>query len=194
MLQRILKGLAILGAATLVVALSMTWVIVSVVVPADGLRLWIPAPVLLAQGVAAIVDPPEMRKAIPLEVEHARLAAAALRELETAGDAELVRVESADETIVVRLQEGRIHVEVDNATDRVRVHAPIREVRQFLERFEKGAVEPFEAFCGGSVGGHRPPFSIGAASASVPVSAASGQRVNPGVPPRRRPPAGSRRR
>ena len=146
MLQRILKGLAIMGAATLVVALSMTWVIVSVVVPAEGLRLWIPAPVLLAQGVAAIVDPPELRKAIPLEAEHARLAAAALRELEVAEDAELVRVESAAETVVVRLQAGRIHVEVDNATDRVRVHAPVREVREFLERFEKGPVEPFEAF------------------------------------------------
>jgi hypothetical protein len=146
MLNRILKGLAILGAAAVVVALSMTWVVVSVFIPADGLRLWIPAPVVLAQGAVSIVDPPELHKAIPVEGEHARLAAAALRELETVDDAELVRIESAEETVVIRLQEGRIHVEVDNATDHVRVHAPVREVREFLEGFEDGPVEPFEVF------------------------------------------------
>lgn len=146
MLTSIFKGVAVLGAATTGVALSTTWVVVSVVVPEEGLRLWIPAPVVLAQGVVATVDPPELHKAIPLEAEHARLAAAALREIEDAEDAELVRVESAGETVVVRLQDGRIHVEVDNATDHVRVHAPIREVREFLEGFEDGPVEPLDVF------------------------------------------------
>ena len=146
MLARILKAMAILGAAAVVAALSMTWVIVSVVVPEDGLRLWIPAPVVLAQGAISVVDPPELHEALPVEAEHARLAARALRELEFAADAELVRVESADETIVIRMEAGRVHVEIDNATERVRVHAPVRPVREFLEGFADGPVEPIDAF------------------------------------------------
>ena len=146
MFKRILQGLAILGAAAVVVALSMTWVIVSVFIPEDGLRLWIPAPVVLAQGVVSVVDPPELHKPIPVEAKHARFAARALRELEAVHAAELVRFESGDETVVIRVENGRAHVEVDNATDRVRVHAPLREAREFLERFEKGPVEPIDAF------------------------------------------------
>jgi len=146
MFKLILKGTAILGAAATVAALSTTWVIVSVFVPDEGLRLWIPAPVILAQTVASVVDPPELHKPIPLQAEHARAAAAALRELEEAGDAELFRLESDEETVVIRLQEGRIHVEVDNASDHVRVHAPIRQVREFLEDHGDGALEPAEIF------------------------------------------------
>ncbi len=146
MLSRVLKGLAIAAAAAVILALSMTWVVVSVVVPEDGLRLWIPAPVVLAQGVAAIANPPELHEAIPLEPEHARLAATALRELEEVQDAELVRVESAEETVVVRVADGRVHVEVDTLREMVRVHAPIREVREFLESFDGGDVVPADAF------------------------------------------------
>lgn len=146
MFKLILKGTAILGAAAVVAALSATWVIVSVFIPSDGLRLWIPAPVVLAQAVAAIVDPPELHKPILLEPEHVRVAAAALRELESVDEAELVRVESGGELVVIRVEAGRIHVEVDGATDRVRVHAPIREVCVFLENLGAGPIEPVQAF------------------------------------------------
>jgi hypothetical protein len=146
MLKRILQGLAIVGAAAVVVALSMTWVIISVFVPEEGLRLWIPAPIVLAQSVAWVVDPPELHKAIPVEPQYIRLAAAALRELEAVEDAELVRVESDEETVVIHLEDGLIHVEVDNAADHVRVHAPLREVREWLESLEGGPVEPAHAF------------------------------------------------
>jgi hypothetical protein len=142
MLERILKGLAILGAAAVVVALSMTWVIVSVVIPKDGLRLWIPAPVVLAHGAAVLFDHPKLREEIPVEPEHIRVAAAMLRELEGADDAELVRVESGDETVVVRKRGNRLEIDVDNQRERVRVHAPIQQVREFLEDCEEGPIEP----------------------------------------------------
>ena len=146
MIRRILQGIAILGAAAVLAALSMTWVVVSVFIPEDDLRLWIPAPVVLAQGVVTVIDPPELRTPIPVDGKHARVAAEALRTLETAEDGELFRLESADETIVIRLEEGRIHVEVDDPTDHIRVYAPVRQVREFLEEFGEGPVEPLQVF------------------------------------------------
>ena len=146
MLERILQGLAVLVAAALVAALSMTWVIVSVVIPEEGLRLWIPAPIVLAHGAAVLIDPPGFQNRIPVEPEHVRVAAAVLRELEAADDAELVRVESGDETVVVRKEGDRLKVEVDTRNERVRVSAPILEVREFLEDCDDGHIEPMRIF------------------------------------------------
>jgi hypothetical protein len=146
MFTRILQALAILSAAAVVTALSMTWVVVSVVIPEDGLRLWIPAPIVLAQGAVALVGPPGLRDKIPLEPEHARIAAALLAELERTDDAELVRVESGEETVVVRKEGGLLRIEVDNPSERVRIHAPIREVREFLEECRDSPIEPSRIF------------------------------------------------
>jgi hypothetical protein len=146
MFERVLQGLAILCAAAVIAALSMTWVIVSVVILADGLRLWIPAPVVLAHGAAVLFDHPKLHQEIPLEPEHIRVAAAMLRELEAADDAELLRVESGEETVVVRKRGDRLDIEVDGADERVRVHAPIQQVREFLEDCEDGPIDPRSFF------------------------------------------------
>jgi hypothetical protein len=146
MFERILTGVAIVGAGIAVTALSMTWVVVSVVVDEDDLHLWIPAPVILAQGAASLVDPPELHKKIPLEPEHLRVAAAVLRELENVGDAELVRVESGDQTVVIRKEGQLVRIEVDDDSQHVRVNAPIREVREFLEDCRDEPLEPARIF------------------------------------------------
>ena len=136
----------LVSAATTVTALSMTWVVVSVNIPADGLRLWIPAPVVLAQSAAALADPPELHREIDVEPEHLRMAAAVLRELVAVEDAELVRVESGDELVVIRKQGQRIHVEVDSGDERVRVHAPVRQIRELLEDLEGEPLRPATVF------------------------------------------------
>ncbi|MCB1019718.1 MAG: hypothetical protein KDC27_07300 [Acidobacteria bacterium] len=146
MFKRLLFGFGIVCAAGLLAALSMTWVIVTVVDEDEGLHLWIPAPVLLAQAAAGIVDPPELHEKLPFEPEQLEAAAAAIRELESAADAELLRIESSDETVVIRKAGTRIEVEVDNRNERVRVHAPLRQVRQFLENRPVGALEPAALF------------------------------------------------
>ncbi|MEZ5364411.1 MAG: hypothetical protein R2748_19270 [Bryobacterales bacterium] len=146
MFKRLLLGFGIVCAAGLLAALSMTWVIVNVVDEDEDLHLWIPAPVLLAQVVAGIADPPEIHEKLPFEPKHLRAAAAAIRELENAGDSELVRVESKDETVVIRKSGARIEVEVDNRNERVRVHAPLRQVREFLENHPDEPLEPASLF------------------------------------------------
>lgn len=146
MFQRVLVGFGIMGAATMLAALSTTWVVVSVADEAEGLHLWIPAPVVLAQGIAGLADPPELHQKLPVEPEQLRAAAAVLRELENVGDAELVRVESGDDTVVIRKQGDRIAVEVDSANERVRVYAPLRQVREFLEEHESQELRPEALF------------------------------------------------
>ena len=100
----------------------------------------------MAQGIAGLANPPELHEQIPVEAEHLRAAAAVIRELEATGDAELVRIESPTETVVIRKQGDRIEVEVDNLSEHVRIHAPLRQVREFLEEHESGDLEPASIF------------------------------------------------
>lgn len=144
--KTLLAAAGVVSAGATVTALSMTWVVVSVNIPAEGLRLWIPAPVVLAQGVATLADPPELHREIEVDPEHLRIAAAMLEELEATEDAELVRVESDDELVVIRKQGARIHVEVDSGDERVRVYAPLRQVRELLESLDGEPLRPAAAF------------------------------------------------
>jgi hypothetical protein len=146
MFERILTGVAIVGAGIAVTALSMTWVVVSVAVEQDDLHLWIPAPVILAQGAATLIDPPELHEEIPVDPQHLEIAAAVLRELENVGDAELVRVESGDETVVIRKEGEIVRIEVNDGSQHVRVNAPIRQVREFLEDCRDEPLEPSRIF------------------------------------------------
>jgi hypothetical protein len=136
----------VVSAGATVTALSMTWVVVSVNVPADGLRLWIPAPVVLAQSAAAFADHPELHREIDVEPQHLRMAAAVLKELEAVEDAELVRVESGDELVVIRKEGPRVHIEVDSGDERVRVYAPVRQIRELLEDLDGEPLRPSAVF------------------------------------------------
>lgn len=137
-------NILVLGALAVVAILgSMTWVLVDVDAHGpDGVRIFVPAPLALADVAVRFIPEASKPVDVPIEPEHHRLIRAALAEIATAGDFEMVRVEERDETVVVRVEEGLLHVAVDTPTEQVRVRFPIRSLKAALNRIEDKQIRP----------------------------------------------------
>jgi hypothetical protein len=142
MLRTAIKVVGVLGALTLLLAVSVSWVVVRVV-PADGPTIVVPAPLLLAQ---AVVDwSPVGREPIRLDPAFASYrepALATLRELRTSGDAELVRVESARETVAIMKRGDQLAVEVLQQDETVRVNLTLAAVERLLRDWDGEVLRP----------------------------------------------------
>lgn len=136
MLRTLLKVVGVLAAIVLIVALSLTWVVVRVA-QADGPTFIVPAPAILGQVVLSLT--PAKDKEIDIDFDLAAYRQPGLemiRELRLAPDAELVRVDQADQTVVVSKQGDQIRIEFDGDDESVRVNAPLAALEAFLEAYD----------------------------------------------------------
>lgn len=136
MFKTLLKVAGALAAITVIVALSLTWVVVRVV-QADGPTIIVPAPAILGQVVLALT--PAKEREINLDFDLAAYREPGLefiRELHAAPDAELLRVDQGGDTVVVSKQGDNIRIEVDNKNETVKVNAPIAMFEAFLVAYE----------------------------------------------------------
>jgi hypothetical protein len=98
-------------------------------------HLVIPVPLAVAQAAAAFVPTNKAHVRIPEKAKrHLPMAVAALKALEAADDAELVRVEEPGETVSIRKEGGliRVHVQGRRGED-VNVQVPIGVALYVLE-------------------------------------------------------------
>lgn len=133
MLKTALKLFGVVAAVLLLIAVSLTWVVVRVV----------PAPALLARVALAFTPAAGQRLDLPPELfQYREPALAAVRELRAAGDAELVRVASTTETVSVTKQGDRLAIEVLDGADVVKVNVPLAAVERFLSSWDGGDIRP----------------------------------------------------
>ena len=136
MFRTLLKVAGVLAAVALIVALSLTWVVVRVV-QTDGPTIIVPAPAILGQVVLAFTPAREREIEFDFDLTPYREPGREfIRELRATPDAELLRVDQDGETVVISKQGDRIRIEVDNRDETVKVNAPIAAFEAFLEAYE----------------------------------------------------------
>ena len=138
MLKMILAGAlaAPVAAAGAVAATGV--VVVDIKETRENRHLVIPVPLAIAQAAAAFVPTDKAHIRIPEKARrHLPIAVAALKALESADDAELVRVEEPGETVSIRKEGGvlRVHVQGRGGDD-VNVQVPIGVALYVLESGE----------------------------------------------------------
>ena len=124
--------------------LSSPWVVVDIEETApDGVHLFVPAPMGLAHLVAPFLPEKRIPLDLPLEPEDqetiSRVLLASLDELEQLEDFDFVRVESRDETVVVRKENAFFTVNVRSNGEDVSVRAPIASARRLVSRYHAGS-------------------------------------------------------
>jgi hypothetical protein len=100
----------------------------------SGHRIVVPVPLFLAQAALNLAPAHATRTELPAEaLETLSRSASLLDALADCPDAELIRVEDGDETVVIEKVGEMIKVSVDGRRDeRVRVNVPIGVVRDFV--------------------------------------------------------------
>ena len=141
--MKVLTILGFIAVAFVAMLGSLTWVLVDVNERGpDGVHVFVPAPLALADIAVRFVPEASKPIDIDLEPEYIPLIKIAVEELRKAGDFEMVRVEEEDETVVVRIEEGLLHVAVDSSTEQVRVRAPLDSFAVALDSIEDGKIRP----------------------------------------------------
>ncbi|HUG52100.1 MAG TPA: hypothetical protein VMR21_00800 [Vicinamibacteria bacterium] len=134
MLKLLLAGAVAVPVATAGAVAATGVVVVDVREPGDGLHLVIPVPLALAQTAAAFVPADKARVHLPPEARrYLPMARAALRALEDAEDAELVRVEEPGQVVSIRKEGGLVHVRVQDGEEEVNVQVPLALAMYALE-------------------------------------------------------------
>ncbi len=108
----------------------------------DGLRLWVPVPLAVAQ--AALQFAPDEARHIR-EKDFAQflpLLRAVTRELKNIGDAELIRVEERDQRVLVTKSGVDLVVDVSAPDQEVHVAVPVEAVEEFLDRSDGRCLHP----------------------------------------------------
>jgi hypothetical protein len=144
MLLKIAAGLAAVPMA-MVGVVAGTGVVVVDVREADGTRIVVPVPLMLAQ-VAATLTPADATERALRGMERARkfmpLAEEMVAAIAEAPDAELVSVDDGDEHVRVSKVGGEIQVRVEGRRENVRVNVPIGMVRDTLRKAHHGRLYP----------------------------------------------------
>jgi hypothetical protein len=127
----------------LATAASTSFLVVDVRADA-GPRIVVPVPLFLVQVAASFIPDEQIPVEIPEEAREylpaARAALAALREVE---DAELVRVESPDEQVLIRKVDDMIEIRVHGRGDEdVEVNLPLETAEEILEELASDDFHP----------------------------------------------------
>lgn len=104
----------------------------------NGIHLTVPVPITLAQAALAVAPEDARRLELPPEaVEHAGAARRFVEELRRQPDFELVRVEEADERVLVRKQGDELRVDVEGGRgETVHVRLPLTAAAELLGRLD----------------------------------------------------------
>ena len=114
--------------------LASTSFLVVDVRPNDGPRIVVPVPLILIQAATAFVPEDEIDCDIPEEArQYLPMARAALQALREVPDAELVRVDTPDEQVLIRVREEMLEIRVRGRNDEdVEVNVPLDTAEQIL--------------------------------------------------------------
>lgn len=136
MFKTLLKVAGVMAAVLLLIALSLTWVVVRVA-QADRPTILVPAPAILGQAVLAFTPAGEREIKLDFELDAYRAPALEMiRELRSTPDAELLRVHHSSETVVISKHGDRIRIEVETDDETVKVNAPIEAFEAILEAYD----------------------------------------------------------
>lgn len=106
----------------------------------DGMKIWLPLPIELAQ--AALWFVPDYEKYFDtdtVQIERFRpLAQALLEALEEVDQVELVRVNEGDQTVVVRKAGTDIEINVQTDREEVKVRLAMRTLQGLVDSFDDG--------------------------------------------------------
>jgi hypothetical protein len=146
------RGISTIGAMLLAAAAAMVvgvfmmdWMIVDVRTPEpENLHIVVPFPLGVADLAAEFVPRHALEEAqIPPEVaEHKDMVIAAVRSLLEAPDHTLVRVDTADEHVLITKEGDDLHVSVDADDAVVRCTVPIDGVVDALEAWDWRTADP----------------------------------------------------
>ncbi|MCL4822144.1 MAG: hypothetical protein KJ067_23705 [Vicinamibacteria bacterium] len=99
----------------------------------SGHRIVVPVPLFLAQAALNLAPAQATRTELPEEaLETLTRSAGLLDALADCPDAELIRVEDGEQTVVIEKAGDLIKVSVDGRREQVRVNVPIGVVRDFV--------------------------------------------------------------
>jgi hypothetical protein len=108
----------------------------------DGVRLWIPVPLVLAQAALQFA-PDEARHVRNKDLaEFLLLLRAVAKELKNASDAELVRVEEGDQRVLVAKSGVDLVVDVSSPHQNVHVAVPVEAIEEFLNNTDGECLHP----------------------------------------------------
>ena len=141
MLKLIVAGaIAIPTVTTVTVAATgIAWVDVR----DGGDRIVVPVPLLLAEVAASFVPKPALRNHMGDAARHLAAAKGVIEALAECPDAELVRVEDADEQVVVSKAGDVLQVRVHGRDEEVSVNLPLSAIRDLVR--EDGSIDPAAA-------------------------------------------------
>jgi hypothetical protein len=104
----------------------------------DHIHLMVPGAIVPA--ALAFVPAREIGRHMPLEARrHLPVVQAALQELSRLPDCTLVEVDSRDEHVRIRIQDGRVVIDVNDGEDEVHVTMPLSTARSVLRKVEAAA-------------------------------------------------------
>jgi hypothetical protein len=132
--------LAAVGVVLLIVA-SLHYVIVRVEARGpDGTSIWVPIPIELAQ--AALWFVPDIDQQVKVDVSEIEqfggVVEALLKELEDVEEAELVRVNDGDQTVLIHKKGDYLEVSVSTSREKVQVRLAMRTLQGVLASFDEG--------------------------------------------------------
>ena len=142
-MSRLQQALLAAVAVVLLLLASLHFVVVRVHERGpDGMKIWLPLPIELAQ--AALWFVPDYKKHLDTDTaqieQYRPLAQALLEGLEDVDEVELVRVNEGDHTVVIRKAGADIVINVQTDREDVKVCLAMRTLQGFVDSFDEGPV------------------------------------------------------
>ena len=144
-MSRLQQALLAVVAVVLLLLASLHFVVVRVHERGpNGMKIWLPLPIELAQAALWFVPDHEKRfDTGTVQIERFRpLAQALLEALEEVDQVELVRVNDGDQTVVVRKAGADIEINVRTDREEVKVRLAVRTLQGFVDSFDDGRFDP----------------------------------------------------
>jgi hypothetical protein len=110
---------------------------------ANGTRIVLPVPLVLAQTAAAFVPVHKAKVEMGRAKEYLPLARRVVEALADGPDGELVRVEEKDELVVITKVKGMLEIRVSDNGEEVAVNVPLEMALALIQ--EDGDISPFAA-------------------------------------------------
>jgi len=140
-MQRLQQGLLAAAGVILLIVASLHYVVVRIEARGpDGISIWMPVPLELAQAALWFVPDRHQRVDVDIaEIEQFRLIVETLlKELEDVEDAELVRISNGDQTVLVHKKDDYFEVVVVTPSENVQVRLAMRTLQELLASFDEG--------------------------------------------------------
>lgn len=140
-MSRLQQALLAAVAVVLLLLASLHFVIVRVHERGpDGMKIWLPLPIELAQ--AALWFVPDYEKHFDTDTAQIKrfrpLAQALLEGLEEVDEVEFVRVNEEDQTVVIRKAGADIEINVQTDREEVKVRLAMRTLQGLVDSFDEG--------------------------------------------------------